>query len=58
MIVCVWSVVDVDLGELLALEASYGRSCMNALKFIRKALKLFINKPMVMVDRVHGIHEL
>jgi len=27
----VWSAVDVDSGELLALEASYGRSCLNAI---------------------------
>ena len=35
--VYVWSAVDVDSGELLALEASYGRSCLN--------------KPRVIVDR-------
>jgi transposase-like protein len=28
--VYVWSAVDVDSRELLALEASYGRSCLNA----------------------------
>ena len=38
----VWSAVDVDSGELLALEASYGRSCLNAITFLKKALKLCI----------------
>jgi transposase-like protein len=28
-----WSAVDVDSKELLALEASYGRSSLNALSF-------------------------
>jgi len=49
--VYVWSAVDVDSGELLALEASYSRSCLNALLFLKKALKLCINKPMVIVDK-------
>jgi transposase-like protein len=51
----VWSAVDVDLGELLALEASYGRSCLNALTLLKKALKKYTNKPLVAVDRDHGI---
>jgi transposase-like protein len=33
--VYVWSAVDVDSKELLALEASYGRSSLNALAFLR-----------------------
>jgi transposase-like protein len=37
--VYVWSAVDVDSKELLALEASYGRSSLNALAFLKKALK-------------------
>jgi len=37
--VYVWSAVDVDSKELLALEASYGRSCLNAPSFLKKALK-------------------
>jgi len=49
--VYVWSAVDVDSGELLALEASYGRSCLNAITFLKKALKLCSNKPLVIVDR-------
>jgi putative transposase len=37
--VYIWSAVDVDSKELLALEASYGRSCLNAPSFLKKALK-------------------
>jgi len=33
--VYVWSAVDVDSKELLALEASYGRSSLNALSFLK-----------------------
>jgi transposase-like protein len=36
--VYVWSAVDVDSRELLTLEASYGRSSINALAFLKKAL--------------------
>jgi len=49
--VYVWSAVDGYSGELLALEASYGRSCLNAITLLKKALKLCSNKPMVIVDR-------
>jgi len=49
--VYVWSAVDVDSGELLALEASYGRSCLNAITFLKKTLKPCSNKPLVIVDR-------
>jgi len=38
-------------GELLALDASYGRSCLNAITLLKKALKLCSNKPLVIVDR-------
>jgi len=47
----VWSAVDVDSKELLALEASYGRSSLNALAFLKKALRMRTNKPLVIVDR-------
>jgi putative transposase len=53
--VYVWSAVDVDSRELLVLEVSYGRSCLNALAFLKKALRMCTNKPLVIVDRVHGI---
>ena len=49
--VYVWSAVDVDSKELLALEASYGRSSLNALAFLKKALRMCTNKPLVIVNR-------
>jgi transposase-like protein len=49
--VYVWSAVDVDSKELLALEASYGRSSLNAPSFLKKALKMCTNKPLVLVDK-------
>jgi putative transposase len=49
--VYVWSAVDVDSRELLALEASYGRSSINALTFLKKALKMCTNKPLFIVDK-------
>jgi putative transposase len=49
--VYIWSAVDVDSKELLTLEASYGRSCLNALAFLKKALRMCTNKPLVIVDR-------
>jgi transposase-like protein len=49
--VYIWSAVDVDSKELLALEASYGRSSLNALAFLKKALKMCTNKPLVLVDK-------
>jgi uncharacterized membrane protein len=39
----------------LTLEASYGRSCLNTLAFLKKDLRMCTNKPLVIVDRVHGI---
>ena len=36
---------------MLALEASYGRSCLNTITLLKKALKLCSNKPLVIVDR-------
>ncbi len=38
MTLYIWSAVDVDLRELLAMEASYGRSSLNALKMCTKPL--------------------
>jgi transposase-like protein len=49
--VYVWSDIDVDSRELLALEASYGRSCLNALIFLKKGLRMCTNKSLVIVDR-------
>jgi transposase-like protein len=49
--VYVWSAVDVDSRELLALEASYGRSSLNAPSFLKKALRMCTDKPLVLVDK-------
>jgi transposase-like protein len=35
----------------LALEASYGRSSLNALAFLKKALRMCTDKPLVLVDK-------
>jgi transposase-like protein len=40
----VWSAVDADSKELLAIEASYCRSSLNA-------LKMCTNQPLVLVDK-------
>jgi hypothetical protein len=45
--VYIWSAVDVDSKELLALEASYDRGSLNALAVLKKALKMCTNKPLV-----------
>ena len=49
--VYVWSAVDVDSGEVLAIYASWGRSMIVALKFIRMLLDRCLNKPLIIVDR-------
>jgi transposase-like protein len=50
--VYIWSAVDVDSSrELLALEASYGRSSLNVLAFLKKALRMCTDKPLVLVDK-------
>jgi putative transposase len=41
----------VDSRELLALETSYGRSCLNALSLLKKALRMCTDKPLVLVDK-------
>jgi transposase-like protein len=45
------SYVSRNPKELLALEASYGRSSLNALAFLKKALRMCTNKPLVIVDK-------
>ena len=49
--VYIWSAVDVDSRELLALEASYGRSSLNALSFLKKALRMCTDKQLALVDK-------
>jgi hypothetical protein len=45
----IWSAVDVDSGKLLALEDSYSRSCLNSLIFLRQALKIRIDKLILLI---------
>jgi transposase-like protein len=47
----VWSAVDVDSGEILAIYASRSRNMLIALKFLRIVLGRCINKPLIVVDR-------
>ena len=52
----VWSAVDVDSGEVLAIYASWGRNIMVAMGFARMVLERCLNKPLIIVDReAHGI---
>ncbi|MEM2216682.1 MAG: DDE-type integrase/transposase/recombinase, partial [Nitrososphaerota archaeon] len=50
-IVYLWSAVDVDKGEIIAVYASRGRSIMNALTFMKRVLKACDGKPVIVVDR-------
>jgi putative transposase len=47
----VWSAVDVDSGEILAIYASRGRNMLIAMKFLRVVLDRCLNKPLIVVDR-------
>jgi transposase-like protein len=47
----VWSAVDIDSGEILAIYASWGRNMLIALKLLRMVLDRCLNKPMIIVDR-------
>jgi putative transposase len=49
--VSVWSAVDVDSGEILAIYASWSRNMLIAMKFLRMLLGRCINKPLTIVDR-------
>jgi transposase-like protein len=51
----VWSAVDMDSGEILAIYASWSRSMLIALKLLRIVLDRCLNKPLIIVDRGHGI---
>jgi transposase-like protein len=46
----VWSAVDVDSGEILAVYASRSRNMLIALKFLRMVLGRCVNKPLIIVD--------
>jgi hypothetical protein len=39
------------LGIIGSIEASYGRSSLNALTFLKKAPRMCTNKPQVIVDK-------
>jgi transposase-like protein len=47
----VWSAVDVDSGEILAIYASRSRNMLIAMKFLRMVMDRCINKPLIVVDR-------
>jgi transposase-like protein len=47
----VWSAVDVDSGEILAIYASWNRNMLIAMKFLRMVLGRCLNKPLIIVDR-------
>jgi putative transposase len=47
----VWSAVDVDSGEILAVYASRSRNMLIALKFLMIVLDRCLNKPLIIVDR-------
>ncbi|MEM3168844.1 MAG: DDE-type integrase/transposase/recombinase, partial [Nitrososphaerota archaeon] len=47
----IWSAVDVDSGEIIAVYASRGRSLLNSLIFLKMVLKSCENRPLIVVDR-------
>jgi len=51
----VWSAVDVDSGEILAVYASRSRNIPIAMKFLRMVLDRCINKPLIVVDSIGGL---
>jgi len=49
--VYVWSALDVDSGEILAIYASWSRNILITMKFIKMVLDRCYNKPLIIVDR-------
>jgi len=47
----VWSALDVDSGEVLAIYASWSRNMIVAMKFTRIVLDICLNKPLIIVDK-------
>ncbi|MEM2922330.1 MAG: DDE-type integrase/transposase/recombinase [Candidatus Bathyarchaeia archaeon] len=47
----VWSAIDVDTDEIIAVYASKDRSIPNALTFLRRVLEVCEGKPVIVVDR-------
>ena len=50
-LIFVWTAVDVDTDECLAIWASEGRTSFHAYVFLKEVLKYCENKPEVVVDR-------
>ena len=48
--VFVWAAMDTDTKELLAVYASYYRSSINTLVFLKRVLSTCTNRPVVLVD--------
>jgi hypothetical protein len=55
---CIWSAVNVDFKELLTLEALHGMRYLNALLFLKKALSMCADKPLVRVLDIHGLERI
>jgi len=47
----IWSALDVDSGEILAIYASWSRNMIVAMKFVRIVLDRCLNKPLIIVDK-------
>jgi len=46
----VWSTIDIETKELLAIWALYQRSSFAAMVFVRIVLRTCVNKPVILVD--------
>jgi Transposase and inactivated derivatives len=46
----IWAAIDIDTKELLSIYASYQRSSINTMIFVRKVLNTCTNRPVVLVD--------
>ena len=47
----VWAAIDVDSREVLAVDASWQHSIMNAEHILKKALRSCLNKPLILADK-------
>ena len=52
----VWAAIDVDSREVLAADASWQRSTINAEHILKKALRPRLNKPLILVDKGPWYH--
>ena len=46
-----WAAVDVDTSEVLGFKASWQRSSLDAILFMREVLRLCTNKPLILADK-------